>query len=174
MRIHFAPVFRFFFCRRKPLFLALCCFLGFAFGMIAAQRSDDSYFSMMRMVLSSHVSIPGLIASVSLPFLLAAFAVYIRHHGLLYGLCFIKMFFFGLSSAAAYLAFGSSGWLVRLLLFFSDCCAVPVLCWLCIRYVHGTSRSFLRDLSLCAVCIAAVVAIDIIVISPFLASLIES
>lgn len=173
MHIHVASVFRSFFCKRKLLLLALCCCLGFFCGMIAAHRSDDTYFSMMRMAFTSHVSISGLIASVSLPFLFSAFAVYAGHSGLLYGLCFVKLFFFGLSSAAVHFAFGSAGWLVRLLLCFSDCCAVPVLCWFCIRSISGNSRHLIRDFAVCAAWIATVVAIDICVISPFLASLID-
>ena len=173
MHIRVSSVFHSIFCRRKLLLLALCCCLGFFCGTIAAYRSDDTYFSMMLMALASHVSIPGLIASVSLPFLFSAFAVFTGHSGLLYGLCFVKMLFFGLSCAAVHLAFGSAGWLVLLLLCFSDCCAVPVLCWFCIRSISGNSRSFCCDFTVCAALIAAIVAIDICVISPFLASLID-
>ena len=172
MRIHFAPVFRFFFCRRKPLFLALCCFLGFAFGMMAAQRSGDSYFSMMRMALSSHVSIPGLIASVSLPFLLAAFAVYIRHHGLLYGLCFIKMFLFSFVLMGLRLTFGSAGWLLCGLLMLSNSISVTFLISLCFRNIRSFCPSVYWDIGKRLICVLAISLLDYQFIAPILAQII--
>ena len=172
MHIHVASVFRSLFCKWKLLLLALCCCLGFSCGMIAAHRSDDTYFSMMRMAFTSHVSIPGLIASVSLPFLFSAFAVYLGKPKLIYFICFIKAALFSFGSFTALTAFASAGWLVRFLLQFSDIVMLPAFCWFSLRCITDTGL-FKRDFSICLFLFLLIGSMDYCMVSPFLAMLID-
>jgi hypothetical protein len=125
----------------------------------------------MRMAPNVHVSITGLIASVFLPFLIAAFAAYISVPQLMYPLVFLKMMLFCLCGCCIYNVYGSAGWLVRVLLQFSDCCMVPVLCWFCLRHISGSAVSLWKDFVISTVAAGIVGIIDYCLISPFLASL---
>ena len=158
---------------RSLLMLAFSCASGLFLGLFLASFSDASFFSLMRMAVSCRVSIVGLFAVSYLPFLISAFAVFIRKPRLLYAVMFIKMLliaFCGLSCLAAY---PSAGWLVRILLQFSDLLLVPVLCWFSLRHVCGAGN-LKRDFSFCTALFVFVCSLDYCVVSPFLVMLIDN
>lgn len=158
-------------CRQDSLLLAFFCVTGALTGICIADRSGEHFFSMMRMAPSVHVSITGLIASAVLPFLIAAFAVYISAPQILYSILFLKIMLFCWCGCGIYAVFGSAGWLVRMLLQFTDCCMVPVLCWFCLRHSSGSHVFLWRDFSVCIAIAGIIGIIDYSVISPFLATL---
>lgn len=172
MRSYLTTFFVHLFCRRKLLFLALCCILGFSCGLACIHLLDEPYFSLLCRAPETHVSPSGLIVFAAFPFLITALAIYTGYFWLLFCVCFGKMFLFGIGAAGVYCSFGSASWLMHLLLCFSDCCLIPVLCWFCIRRFSCGLRSVLHDLVICSAVIAVISFIDIYVVSPFLASLI--
>lgn len=147
----------------------------FAFGMICGivfAHCSDILASLMRQALFCQVSIVGLATVSILPFLLSAFAVLISCPVLLPVIVFSKAFLFGTCAAALDLTFGSAGWLVRMLLMFSDIASLPVLYWLWLRCSSLNPRGLLRDFLFALLVTGCIGGIDIWIIAPFLASVI--
>lgn len=158
---------------RPVIILSLSWLAGLIAGIFCAVHADEPYFALMRMAAGSRVSIVGLVASVLLPFLIAAFAVYISTPQLLYPLCFAKALLFSFGACGVYIAFGSAGWLAQFLLQFSDCLLLPVFCWFCIRHISGKGQALAKELAMCAAAVGLIGSIDYCVVSPFLAMLID-
>lgn len=160
-------------CRSRLFQFALCWLAGLCLGTLLALSAGSSSFSVMRLAASSRVSIVYSLCCVFLPFLLAAYAVYIHRFALLIFLCFCKAISFSFCALLAVRAFGTAGWLVQPMLQFTDTCLVPVLCWFCIRSISGSSTSVRKDLILSLIIGAAAVSMDYFLVSPFLAELIH-
>ena len=126
---------------------------------------------MMRRAVSCPVSIVGLVV-VLLPFLFSAFAVYLSKTWLFLPFCFLKAFQFAYVAGSVSMAFGSAGWLIRLLLLFSDGCTIPVLLWIWLRWIGRGGRKALQQIAACTILGAMVWAVDYFVVSPFLGMLI--
>jgi len=161
------------FYRCESSVLVCSCVCGLLLGVLYSQGADDSYFLLMRTAAASRVSIVGLLTSLYLPFLIAAFFAFIMQPQLMLILCFCKAFIFSCCGYAAISAFGTAGWLVRILLQFSDCCIIPFFFWFCLRNVSGSCVRMKRDLLFCSLVTLSVVAFDFCVISPFLVKLID-
>ena len=158
---------------RPVLTLVFSLISGLSLGIILASTLEESFLLLMRTAVSTRVSIVGLFAVSYLPFLFSAFAVYIRKPKLILIILFIKAFMFvfcGLLSAAA---FPSAGWLVRILLQFSDCLLLPVLCWFAVRQTTGYGN-FKKDFSYCTALFVIAGSLDYCVVSPFLVMLIDN
>jgi len=154
------------------LALAFMWFMGSLFGIILTEQSGNSYYLLMRTAASSRVSIVGLIASVYLPFLLSAFAVYTNKPRFIYFICFVKAALLAQGALAVALAFGSASWLARFLLQFTDLLLAPVLCWFVIRLLSGVV-ALKRDFCFCSVIFLMTGSLDYCVVSPFLVMLID-
>lgn len=153
--------------------LAACWLTGLLLGIFYAARAGDTYSLLMRMAPSCRVSISGLAASALLPFLFAAFAVYISKPELLILVCFLKAFSFACCGFGVMDAFGSAGWLIRPLLQFSDGCTIPLLCWFSIRHISDIQPTWRADIGVCCMIAAVAVGFDYCLVSPFLVTLIE-
>lgn len=171
-RARLRSLFRWLFCRRRVVLLAFSCFIGAACGIYAAFRSEDSVLSLMRMAVSAHVSIVGLTVSALLPFLFAAFAAYLEQPVFLCILCFLRMFAFTFVGCCLHLAYGSAGWLLRCLFQFTDGCVLALLCWFSLRQISASTTFPVRDMAVCCGLCIVTCAMDYLMISPFLASLI--
>ena len=155
----------------STVFLASCFASGLAAGCMAFFSAECETASLMRAAADSRVSIVGLLSVIFLPFLFSAFAVYLRQPWWLLPIAFCKAFSFALVFLGITAAYGSAGWLMRLLLMFSDLWTLPLLCYFWLRYATGERRLALRVIPsyLCAVLLIAI--IDHCLISPFLANL---
>lgn len=163
---------QFLFCRRRQLILAFSCLSGLILGFWISGRNEVTYLLLTRMAPLLHVSVPGLVACVYLPFLFAVFAVFLSRSWLLVPICFGKMFLYSWCGCSTVSAFGPAGWLVQLLLQFSDTLSLPLLCWFCIRNIDGRADTATRDFLICSLCVLIVGITDLCAVSPFLASLI--
>jgi hypothetical protein len=119
------------------------------------------------------VSIVNLLTVTLLPFLFSAFAVYIRSYGLLAVLCFIKSVCFGFVSSGLLMAWGSAGWLIRLLLMFSDLICLVPLWWCWIHFSEDEARNGSFSLWIPCMIAACIVCLDYRYISPLLTKLFE-
>ena len=151
--------------------LALCWCGGLILGISFASSADDSTLLMMHSASMSAVSIPGLLSILFLPFLLSALAVYLSRSLLLLGVAFVKAFAFGFCAFAVNAAFQSAGWLVCMLLMFSDLCSLPLLVWFWLRHIAGDRRNAAADLAVCAAIALFIGGFDYCVVSPALAML---
>lgn len=153
--------------------LAFSWFLGLLLGVIFSIAAGDSIVSLMRTAVSSHVSISGLLTAILLPFLLSAFAVFICEPWLLFVIAFLKAFAFSYLGLGVMVAYGSAGWLVWLLLMFSDCCSLPLLLWYWIRFISGRKSTVIPVTVVLFFLAVLIGSFDFCVVSPFLATLIS-
>lgn len=138
----------------------LCgCLLFYGCGSLAV---------LLAQAASLGVSFRNLMIANGLPFLLFAFAVYIRQPGLLPVLAFGKGCLFAYISMGALVAFGGAGCLLRLLLMFSDLFLTVLLyfCWE--RYLSGQERFSAFHWGAVAALVFLVGAIDYCWIVPIL------
>lgn len=155
------------------IILALFWCTGLICGVKSNSCAGDTISSLMRMAADRPVSIVNLLTVSLLPFLFSAFAVYLHSRTLLLTVCFIKAWLFGLISAGCYQAFGNAGWLVWLMICFSDIgCLIP-LWWFWITHCDGIEGVQIHRLAGCFTAVLTVVGLDYGFISPFLVRLIE-
>ncbi len=145
--------------------------LGLILGTLLAANADTSIFALMRQAQFRPVSIAMSFASQLLPFLIAAYAASISRPWLLHSACGCKLFSFAYTGALVWIAFGSAGWLVRFLVFFSDIILVPLLCWFCFRRAMGEYDDG-KDLLLCIGISVITALFNCLFISPLLAKII--
>ena len=173
LRVYFYGILNVLTCRRCQIFLAVFCFAGALSGVYASRFTGAAFLPLTRMALFSPVSVVGCSVCCVLPFLFAAFAVFISCHWLLYLICFTGFLlhcWFGFSVMSV---FGSAGWLIRLFLQFPGSCLLPVLCWFSLRHISRRSTLLKRDISLCFLMAFLTGVFYYCVIAPFLASLIN-
>ena len=159
-------------CKLSYFVLALFWFTGLILGITCSLAADESVFALMRLAPRCQVSIVGLFAVMLLPFLFTAVAVWFHKPWLILPIACFKAVSFGYSNLVTVLSFGSAGWLVRILLLFSDICTLPVLCWLWLRYIPGNRSLKHSDLAVCIVAILIIGCIDHCFVLPYLATLI--
>jgi hypothetical protein len=155
--------------RKLRIFLlAMFWVCGLEFGDFVFRFTGSNLVSQMPLAAMRQPSIFGLLTSAFIPFLFSAFAVYISAPGLLFVIAFVKAMLFGLVSAAVCAAFGSAGWLVRVLLLFTDLCSVVFLYGYWLRHItgfrHFSAGSFAGYLLL----VTGIVLADFYYISPLL------
>ena len=102
-----------------------CC--GLFFGALFSSECSNLFSFWMRTMDPSGVSIVWLFTALFLPFLFSAVAVYLHQSWLLFLLAFIKAFIFGLCLCGVASVCGSAGWIICVLLFFSESSLFPVL-----------------------------------------------
>lgn len=162
-----------FFRKGSTVLLAACWAGGFLSGGLFCVFCDHSFFSLMHRLPYCSVSIVGQILFPSLPFLFSAFAVFIAKPRLLLLIGFLKAFVFSLVSMSFVLSFGSSGWLLRLLLLFTDLCSMPLLFGYQRKCLHASAVSGVELLAALSLLIL-IGSVDCGYVLPFLADMIIS
>ena len=173
--MHLRSGFRSLICRMKhPAFSFLFfCGSSLVLGTFLAAFADSSAFSWMRLAIYSRLSIVCYLVAQFLPLLIAAYAVVISKLWLLHFICSCKLFSIAFMGSLIWIAFGSAGWLIRLLFLFSDILLVPVLFWFCFRRVMAYRNGSKRDFGICICVITVVSLINLLFISPFLERIIS-
>ena len=163
-----------YFSRKSSLMLlAFSWFLGLFLGAVFSVAAGEPIVSLMRTAVSSRVSFSGLLTAILLPFLLSALAVFISEPYLLFVIAFLKAFTFSYVGIGVMAAYGSAGWLIRLLLMFSDCCFLPLLMLYWIRLISGKRGSAIPVTVVTGFLAVAIGSFDFCVVSPFLATLVS-
>ena len=151
------------------LLLLIFWFAGLILGIAYTYRAQP-FASLMRSAVSGSVSIVGLGAVLFLPYLLTVSTVCFFRSIYLIPVAFCKAFAYGVCAACVEVAFGEAGWLIRLLLLFSDTASLPVLLWLWLRCLDNNriarKQAFLKS----AGALAIIGVVDYMVIAPFLDS----
>ena len=159
-------------CRRINLFLlAFFTICGCSLGVYTSHVSDINSFHLMRMAVTCPVSIVGLTFVMLLPFLITAFAIWISKPYFILPVSFFKSFSFTLVLCYTIAVFDAAGWLMCLMLLFSNISVQFSLNWLWIRLFSGTSRSLAKDLLLCVFCSLAIIVVDYFFVAPYLVQL---
>jgi hypothetical protein len=152
------------------MILAFCWCAGLLLGCFCARQTSDIHFPLMHRAAESSVSIVGLVA-VLLPFLLSAFAVLSSLKWVILPLCFAKAFSFSFTASLISSAFASAGWLLRMMLLFTDSITLPVLLLFWFRSFDDSDFRLSRTVFLCLTFLIFVMGIDYCMVAPFLASI---
>lgn len=119
--------------------LALCWSGGLICGIILFALTGNTA-SLMEQAASCGVSLRNLMLANLLPFLFSAFAVYLRQPKLIFLIAFFRGCLFSYVSIGTVTAFGSAGWLVQILLMFSDLLLTVLLYFYWLRHISGLQR----------------------------------
>lgn len=160
--------------KMEMFFLALFACCGAVLGVIVSFSSEPYISLMMRMAASSRVSIFGLMLSAIIPFLVTVVAYCFSKPSLFFPISFFKAFSYTLAMCSVRTAFFQAGWLVCMLLLFSDTAAILLLYWYWIRNIHGFRDSALTEMLFCIAVTLIVAVIDYIWVFPFLMALINN
>ena len=138
-------------------------------GYLLYRSSEHIFISLMCGSYRSFVSIVLLLAGVTLPFLITAYAVHYKQLYILYFLCFIKAFSYCIAVLATYGAYGAGGWLMHGLLLFTENVSVCLLLFLWLRWLW--SGADLKRIIVPCGCFALLGwGLDMVVIAPFVVS----
>lgn len=154
--------------------LAFILMFGYFIGTLLAAETPSAFSSLIRGAAKSPVSMVGSFVYVFSPLVLAFAAVHYRKPAFLFLICFSKAVLFAHCSFCCCLTFSSGGWLVRLLLLFSDIMMFPVLCRFTMCYLGQPKPLSRRDVLFCTGTAAFVAIVNFCFISPFLAMLIDT
>lgn len=154
-------------------FLAFPWITGLIAGAITSIFAGDSFLPLMRGALYSPVSIVSLLSAMLLPLLFSAFAVYISCQWLLIPVVVAKGFLYAFFCAGILFSFGSAGWLLRLLLIFSDTLMLPVFWMFWLRSLKSGKSGILMRVVPAVSAALLIGSIDHTLISPFLAEILS-
>lgn len=158
--------------RRLTLaFFSLC---GVSVGVITAYHADPYFLHMMRMAASMPVSIVGLSGVIVFPFLTTAVVSYIEKPSLLFPLSFLKSLLYSLAITSTCVNYSFSGWLVSGLLLFTDNTTFFLLHWYWARYINGFHKTAISDLLFIFLLALMIGIADLLLVSPYLTTLMKS
>lgn len=149
-------------------FLLIACWCAGVAGGVLGASNTGSFLSLMRMCCESRVSIVNLLIIPCFPFLISAIAVYFDLYPILLLCAVFKLFCFSFCACITLLSFHSAGYLICILLLYTDILTTPVLCrfqWL--GYLRGRVH-FYRNTLLCLLWFVGVCVSDYIWIAPLL------
>lgn len=152
----------------RVIFLACLWLFGLVLGFYISAAGSESSVYLMRTAVLRSVSIVGLLVVLIFPFVISAVLIHYVSAKCIYPLAFLKAIFFAFCLHSITLAFGSSSWLVRWILMFSESCMVVILLWFWIRNISGSGRSYIGEITVFAVFSAIIFFIDFYAVSPFL------
>ena len=153
------------------ILLAFFSLVGCSFGVYISHLSDGYTFYLMRMAAASPVSIVGLTFVILLPFLSTAFTVWISKPLLLLPISFFNSFSFTFILCCTIASFGSAGWLVCVMLLFTNSTVHFCLFRIWIRCFNGSFRSCAEDLFRCFWYSLAISFVDYFFVAPYLVQL---
>ncbi len=155
------------------IYLSMAWILGLLLGAYCGFRWDICLVPLMRGCLYDSVSIVCIFCLICLPFMISLLASFWNARGLIYLIAFGKAFLFSFVSMGIFFSFGSAGWLVQILLMFSEVCSLPVYFWFWMFSInHRQGPSALEIFSLLSL-FFLIASLDSSYVMPFLASLIS-
>ena len=157
-------------CSFRVIILAFLWTASYIVGTVCSYN-DIYIVSMMRRAISCPVSIVGLCAVLFLPLLISVLALLFKKRTVIYIYTAIKAYFSGAAIYAVCAAFRYAGWLIRLLLLFSDTVSCVLILFLLIRHIDDIKSSFRRDVLLSFIAVVICGCIDYLLVTPFLMSL---
>lgn len=153
----------------RVVILAFLWTTSLIYGVYTASR-DLSVVVLMHLLPSGKVSIVGLFVVLFLPLLISIASVYYRKTIVIYILSMLKGFSAGYCIWGIASVYGSAGWLIDALYFFSDSFITVILLCFWFRLIYaGTNLK--RDCTLALLSTSFVGIIDYFLVAPFTVSL---
>ena len=149
------------------MFVTLIWCTGFICGVLIAACADN-IASLMLACCDSGVSIVGLFIVPFLPFLFSAIAVYCSSPLLLYltGLC--KSFLLGFCVCSVCSVFSSGGFLICILLLFTDLLTAPAIFLFQLRCAKGLIKKVYQSCISALIWFITVIMVDYTWVAPLL------
>lgn len=160
-------------CKHRQVLLAVCWILGILCGTFLSISAADLPLALMRGMYDPAVSIVSVLYVVYLPFLLSAFAVLLSAPAMILPVCFGKAFLCAYSFCCVFRTFGAIGWIISGIFLFPDWAALPVLYWYWRSVLVRNGRRGLSSFCMAAGILAGIAWLDLRIISPFGAGLID-
>ena len=151
------------------MILAFTWTLGLCLGL-CAMVVGSNYDAFLRAV-ELKPTFFSIMSILLLPIVISVLAVFAGQRWILYPLAFLKAFAFAYVGWSIVLTFGSAGWLIRLLVMFSDCASVPLLLWYWNRVLTSEGNAMVPATVSVVLTVLGIGLIDYEVISPFLVNL---
>ena len=148
--------------------LSITFAFGLCFGIYLAAESEAILRQALLGIISVSLSLSGAIFAFILPFLLSVACIAFSLPAMVIPVCFVKAVVFGFCSCGTLLVFGSSGWLIRFFLLFTDSCTLLPMLWFWLRHIDGSKLSLKRDIVICFSLFVLLCAFDYFIISPYL------
>lgn len=164
--------FSFLHCSPKRSVFAFLWVGGMILGAVLSLSADTLLVSTMHAAVHSSMSISGLLISILLPLFLTALTVSISQPMLLFPIVFLKAFLYSYIRVGLLVSFDVAGWLLQMLLMFSETLTLPLLwyCWL--RAASDDRRAAFRCALICTFFAVGIGCFDYAFVVPFLARLI--
>jgi len=144
---------------------------GLGSGLFFSFLAGSVFDSISDIILDSSMAFPAFVSSQLLPLLLSTVLLYASKPVFLFPLVFLKGFSFSFVSFLILSTLGASGWLVRVLLMFSDLLLIPVLWWFWLNSFSDNKRLGMQCVIITVCAVFSVCFFDFTVIAPFLVSL---
>lgn len=145
---------------------------GLTVGALFA-HSNSSEITWMPALYGSHISVIGFLAMLIAPLLLSALFFRLSLPWLVVPIAFFKAFSYSWCSSCIMIYFHSAGWLLRLLLLFSDTFVAVILIWYWYRNLSSREERLKNDTLTCLIFLLLIACFDCCVISPFGISLLR-
>ena len=131
--------------------LAFIWTFGLSGGILFSLKAEPLFTSRMCAGVLTSVSIPGLLLLMIFPFILSLFAIRFRAMWAVFILALLKSFIYGFSRCMIIHIYFRAGWLVNILLFFSDTAISLLLLWYWISCLAHAGKWTLKTcFGLCA------------------------
>ena len=151
--------------------LNFCWIGGLFLGIAIAFRMREEMTLLIPSVLSQKATLSGLMLASVLPCLLCAYGASLRELWVLPLVGGLKAFGFGFCGCSVGLVYGQCGWLLRLLLLFSDCLILAPLYLFSLRHICRRTSRVHGDIAVLLLFSVIVCIADYGVVSPFLCKL---
>ena len=157
-------------CSIRVCFLAFSWIISMTTGMLMASR-DTSLFLLMCAAPKGSVTLAGLSIVLLLPLIILVCAILYNKFTVVYLLIATKAFIAGYLLYGLLICYGSAGWLVHALMFYSDSMMTIVLLWLSITHINGRRKSLTVHVITAFIAAAIIGITDYLIVSPFLCAL---
>ena len=158
-------------CKESGFFLSFSWFAGLISGILLSFLCSNDTLKTFILAASEQPVTIHLLSVLLLPLLFSAAAVYTRNLWFLFLIAFLKAFLFSFTAASVSSLSSSGGWLIQMLLMFSDSLMLPVFWWYWHACLQQYGRPFMSRTA-AVIFIASLICItDCFAIAPFLGNL---
>lgn len=158
-------------CKKFACLLAIFWLTGIVLGIVQAAGFLKNFLPLMRMVITDHVSIVGLVVVLFLPFVSSVIAMRLSMRWIIYTVCLLKGICYGLTTYFLVISYFDSAWLLSYLVAFSSHCGQILLFLFWLRYMNDSTNRWKRDAIVCCMLFSLIGFFDYFVVSPFLSTL---
>lgn len=158
-------------CKSPRLFLAMSWVTGLLAGLVLSSNLFAEICELVPFAIASPFSFAGIILATSIPFLLTVFVLHISKPFFLLPISLVKGILFSFNSFLFLFYYHSSGWLIRILIMFSDLITLPILWFLWLQSESNFGNSITGILLVLFAFVFLTCLFDYVAVAPFLAML---